>query len=155
MSVAEGLYRVRNVGSGLLLEVYEGRAGSGVNVQQGVQEGSEGAARQLWRIMAVHEGSALHHIESLASGKRLDVAGASVEPGANVQQWGANNFGAQEWLLEGHVDAPGRYSLVSYVSGLPLEVAGASGEPGANVQQGEDTDTPAQWWTLEPARSPG
>ncbi|MBB1254388.1 RICIN domain-containing protein [Streptomyces alkaliterrae] len=150
----EGVYRVRNVGSGLLLEVYEGRTGSGVNVQQGRERGGASAAGQLWRLIPVHPGSALYHLECVASGKRLDVAGASEEPGANVQQWRANNFGAQEWLLEEHVGHPGRFSLVSYVSGLLLEVADAATADGANVRQGEDSDTPAQWWTLEPAVAP-
>lgn len=143
------LYRVRNVGSGLLLEVYGGRTANGVNVQQGKEV--PGAAAQLWRIRPVHPGSALHHLECAASGKRLDVEGASVEPGANVQQWRANNFGAQEWLLEEHVGSRGRYSLVCYVSGLLLEVADGSTAEGANVRQGEDEDAPCQWWTLEPA----
>lgn len=149
----DGVFLVRNVGSGMLLEVFEGRTGSGVNVQQGrpsAVKASEAPARQRWRIVPVYEGSALSHLECVASGKRLDVAGASTEPGANVQQWRANNFGAQEWLLEEHVGAPGTYSLVSYVSGLLLEVAEASLAEGANVQQGEDVDSPCQWWTLEP-----
>ena len=145
-------YRVRNVGSGLLLEVYEGRTANGVQVRQGAQGAAEGSPGQLWRITPVYEGSALHHVVSVASGKRLDVTGASVEPGARVQQWRANNFGAQEWLLEEHVAKPGTYSLVSYVSGLLLEVADASREEGATIQQGEDIDSPCQWWTLEPVR---
>lgn len=154
----EGPYLVRNVGSGLLLEVFEGRTASGANVQQGKQasagasDASGASPGQLWRIIPVYEGSALSHLECVASGKRLDVAGASTEPRANVQQWRANNFGAQEWLLEEHVGAPGTYSLVSHVSGLLLEVADASPSDGANVQQGEDVDSPCQWWTVERVR---
>lgn len=151
MALEDQLYRVRNVGSGLLLEVYEDRTANGVPVRQGRQRQAEGAPGQLWRVIPVFEGSALHHLECLASGKRLDVRGASVEPGAIVQQWRANNFGAQEWLLEEHVGVPHRYSLVSYVSGLLLEVADDSREEGADVRQGEDVDAPSQWWSLEPA----
>ncbi|WP_433544899.1 RICIN domain-containing protein [Streptomyces sp. CA-294286] len=138
-----GTYLLRNVGSGLLLE-----ARGGTRVQQGRDSG---AAGQRWLLSPVHEGSGLHHVVNGATGKRLDVANASVENGARVQQWRANNFGAQEWIVERHPDAPGRVSLVSWISGLLLEVAGGSAEDGADVQQWEDTDSPAQWWRLEPA----
>lgn len=45
--VEPGLYRLRNVGSGLLLEVYGSAKGSGANVQQG-SEKRDGAAAQHW-----------------------------------------------------------------------------------------------------------
>ncbi|MCK1796957.1 RICIN domain-containing protein [Streptomyces sp. XM4193] len=149
MSEIDRSYRVRNVGSGLLLEVYEGRTAGGVRVQQGSRPGSGDLPGQLWRITPVYEGSALRHVVSVASGKRLDVTGASLEPGAPIQQWRANNFGAQEWLLEEHVAKPGTYSLVSYLSGLLLEIPDSSKEEGAPALQGEDIDSPFQWWTLE------
>lgn len=41
--VAPGLYRLRNVGSGLLLEVYGSARGSGAKVQQGAEK-KEGRA---------------------------------------------------------------------------------------------------------------
>ncbi|MFI5808325.1 RICIN domain-containing protein [Streptomyces sp. NPDC051561] len=142
-SAPAGTYLLRNAGSGLLLE---GRGGSGV--QQGKDAGTPG---QRWQLSPVHEGSGLHHVVNEATGKRLDVANASVENGTRIQQWRANNFGAQEWIIERHPDAPGRVSLVSWISGLLLEVADGSAEEGARVQQWEDTDSPGQWWQLEPA----
>lgn len=51
--VEAGLYQVRNVGSGLLLEVYEGSGRSGANVQQGRGNGSAG---QQWHITPVPNG---------------------------------------------------------------------------------------------------
>lgn len=69
-----------------------------------------------------------------------------------IQQWRANNFGAQEWLIERHLEAPGVVTLVSFISGLVLEVADGSTADGARVQQWEDTDSPGQWWRLEPVR---
>jgi hypothetical protein len=137
-----GTYLLRNVGSGLLLE---GRGAT--RVQQGKETG---AAAQHWLLTPVHEGSGLHHVVNGASGRRLDVANASVESGTRIQQWKPNNFGAQEWIVERHPDAPGRVSLVSWISGLLLEVADGSTADGADVQQGEDTDSPSQWWQLEP-----
>ncbi|GAA2810632.1 RICIN domain-containing protein [Kitasatospora sp. CM 4170] len=142
-AIKDGLYRVRNVGSNLLLEVADGSRRSGAKVGLGVDDGSDA---QLWRFTAVHAGGALFHVENAGSGKRLDVTGASTEDGVPIQQWSANAFGAQEWLLEHHLDAPGTYTLVSFIAGKPL-TANAQGEP---VEQREDQDSPAQWWRLEP-----
>ena len=146
--IKDGLYRVRNVGSGLLLEVAEGSRRSGAKAQQGRDDGTPA---QLWRLTAVHPGGALYHFENAASGKRLDVTGASTDNGVPVQQWSANAFGAQEWLLEQHVDTPGTFTLTSFISGKALEVTDAATTPGAAVRQWEDNDTAAQWWRLEPA----
>ncbi|MER6397723.1 RICIN domain-containing protein [Kitasatospora sp. NPDC001603] len=140
--ITDGLYRVRNVGSGLLLEVADGSRRSGAKVVLGAESGSEA---QLWRFGAVHPGGALYHVENAASGKRLDVTGASPEDGVLIQQWSPNAFGAQEWLLEHHLDAPGTYTLTSFISGKPLTATA----PGSPVEQREDDDSPAQWWRLE------
>ncbi|MGW6913273.1 RICIN domain-containing protein [Kitasatospora sp. NPDC054939] len=141
--IEDGLYRVRNVGDGLLLEVAEGSRRSGAKVRQAEADGSDA---QLWRITAVHPGGALYHFENAASGKRLDVTGAATDNGVRIQQWSANAFGAQEWLLEHHLDAPGTWTLTSFVSGKAL----TAGESGA--EQWEDVDSAAQWWRLERVR---
>lgn len=99
----------------------------------------------------MHEGAALFHLVNEHSGKRLDVANADTANGTRIQQWKANNFGAQEWLIEQHPEAPGTVTLVSFISGLVMEVADRSTEAGGTVQQWEDTDSPFQWWRLEPA----
>ncbi|MFI5649081.1 RICIN domain-containing protein [Kitasatospora sp. NPDC051705] len=142
-AITDGRYLVRNVGSGLLLEVADGSRRSGARVRQGADDGSDA---QLWQLTAVHPGGALRHLENAGSGKRLDVTGASVEDGVPVQQWSANAFGAQEWLLEAHVDDPGTYTITSFISGKPLTAAPA---PDRAVHQWEDVDSPTQWWRFE------
>ncbi|MEU1286550.1 RICIN domain-containing protein [Kitasatospora sp. NPDC005856] len=142
-AITDGSYLVRNVGSGLLLQVADGSRRLGARIVLGADDGSDA---QLWRLTAVHPGGALFHIENAGSGRRLDVTGASTEDGVRVQQWSANAFGAQEWLLEAHVDAPGTYTVTSFVSGKPL-TAGAA--PEADVHQHEDVDAPTQWWRFE------
>ncbi|MEU9128606.1 RICIN domain-containing protein [Kitasatospora sp. NPDC048540] len=141
--VADGRYRLRNVGSGLLLEVAGGSNRHGAKVRHAPDDGTDA---QVWRISAVHPGSGLCHLENAVSGKRLDVTGARTDDGVPLQQWSANAFGAQEWLFERHVDAPGTFTVTAFVSGKVMEAA----EDGS-VRQWEDTDTPAQWWRLEPA----
>jgi hypothetical protein len=141
--VADGRYRLRNVGSGLLLEITGGRGGSGAKARHAADDGTDA---QIWRVAAVHPGASLYHLDNAASGKRLDVMGARTDDGAPIQQWSANAFGAQEWLFEQHVDAPGTFTVIAIISGKAME-GGADG----SVRQQEDADTPAQWWRLEPA----
>lgn len=104
----------------------------------------------------VHSGGGLYHLVNAGSGKRLDVANASTEKGVRIQQWKANNFGAQEWIIEQHLDAPGTVTLISYISGLLLEVADHSLDEGAGIQQWEDTDSPSHGGGWSPsAPDPG
>ncbi|WP_327134243.1 RICIN domain-containing protein [Streptomyces sp. NBC_01343] len=140
MSPPDGVCRIRNAASGLLLQL-EGSTRVGV--------GPDGppappAARQ-WRISPVHSGGGIVHIVSVHNDRRLDVANASTESGTRVQVWRANAFGAQEWIVEEHLDDPGVVSLIACISGLPLEA-----DEEGRVRQYEDTDSPAQWWRLEP-----
>ncbi|KJS55565.1 Ricin B lectin [Streptomyces rubellomurinus subsp. indigoferus] len=143
LAITDGRYLIRNVGTGLLLEVADASKRSGAKVRVGADDGSDA---QLWQLTAVHPGGALVHIENAGSGKRLDVTGAATEDGVPIQQWSANAFGAQEWLLEAHVDAPGTYTVTSFISGKPLT---AAEPPEDAVRQWEDVDSPAQWWRFE------
>ncbi|MFJ3725921.1 RICIN domain-containing protein [Streptomyces sp. NPDC090045] len=140
MNLPEGLYRIRNVDNGLVLQL---EGASRVRVGPDGPPAPEAARR--WRISPVHSGGGIFHVVSEDNERRLDVANASTESGARVQVWRANAFGAQEWLVEEHLDAPGVVSLIACISGLPLETDGSG-----RVRQGEDTDSPAQWWRLEP-----
>ncbi|MEW2135087.1 RICIN domain-containing protein [Streptomyces sp. NPDC005409] len=141
MNLPEGLYRIRNVDSGLVLQL-EGAS----RVRVGPDGPPVPEAARRWRIAPVHSGGGVFHVLSEDNERRLDVANASTESGARVQVWRANAFGAQEWIVEEHLDDPGVVSLIACISGLPLE---ADGE--GRVRQGEDTDSPSQWWRLEPA----
>ncbi|MFJ3924693.1 RICIN domain-containing protein [Streptomyces sp. NPDC090022] len=144
-----GTYLVRHVADGLVLEVdASGRRGGGSGTR--VRVGPEGPPAlpdaQRWEIVPVHSGGAVFHVVNVHSGKRLDVANASTDPGTRIQLWKANGFGAQEWLVEEHLDQPGVVSLIACISGLPLDV-----DAEGYARQEEETDSPSQWWRLEPA----
>ncbi|WP_079154413.1 RICIN domain-containing protein [Streptomyces subrutilus] len=141
MNLSEGVYRIRNVGSGLVLQL---EGASRVRVGPDGPPAPEAARR--WRISPVHSGGGIFHVVSEDNERRLDVANASTDSGARVQVWRPNAFGAQEWLVEEHLDAPGVVSLIACVSDLLLEA-----DDQGRARQGEDTDSPAQWWRLEPA----
>lgn len=140
MNLLEGLYRIRNVGSDLVLQ----REGAS-RVRVGPDGPPAPEAARRWRISPVHSGGGIFHVVSEEDARRLDVANASTDSGARVQVWRANAFGAQEWIVEEHLDDPGVVSLVACISGLPLEA-----DDQGRARQGEDTDSPAQWWRLEP-----
>ncbi|MFD6877467.1 MULTISPECIES: RICIN domain-containing protein [unclassified Streptomyces] len=140
MNLPDGTYRIRNVESGLVLQL-EGAS----RVRVGPDGPPAPAAARRWRISPVHSGGGIFHVVSEDNERRLDVANASTDSGARVQVWRANAFGAQEWLVERHLDDPGVVSLIACVSGLSLEA-----DDEGRARQGEDNDSPSQWWRLEP-----
>ncbi len=92
---------------------------------------------------------AFYVIEAKHSGKALDVAGASVADGANVQQWTKNGSAAQQWRFE--AVGGGYYVLRAKCSDKALDVANASTAEGANVQQWGYGGGPNQQWSLDDA----
>ncbi len=86
-------------------------------------------------VDALHEVAQRGGVPLMArhSGKVLDVAGASMDPGAPIIQFGANDQLNQRFLIEPVRDALVR--LVAVHSGLVLDVAGASMDDGAPLMQ--------------------
>ncbi|RRJ30154.1 RICIN domain-containing protein [Halocatena pleomorpha] len=87
-----------------------------------------------------------YEITNANSGQLLEVANASTEDGANVQQWPANGHQTQQWYVEEVTN--GEYRLVNENSGQLLEVATASTADGANVRQYSDTGCACQRWYI-------
>ena len=75
----------------------------------------------------------------------LDVAGGSLDNGANVQLYQSNDTNAQRWGIVRNED--GLYTLFSMGSGKSLDVAWGSLLDGANVQQytGNDSKAAQKW----------
>lgn len=88
-----------------------------------------------------------YQIESAAS-LVLDVAGASLDWGANVQAWQSNSTLAQIFKIECNED--GLYMIYSAVSGLALDVEGGSKVSGTNVRLWEPNGSEAQLWKIIP-----
>ena len=76
----------------------------------------------------------------------LDVSGASIQNGANVQLYQSNDTYAQRWGVVRGSD--GWYTLFSMASGKVLDVNGGSPLPGTNVQQYASNDSKAQQWSI-------
>ena len=140
--VDDGLYVVKNSGSGKALDVSGGSLASGANVQQYTANGTQAQTFH----MAYNSSDGYYTVTDLGSGKVLDVSGGSSSNGANVQQYVSNGTRAQKWAAVKNSD--GTLTFLSSVSGLALDVSGGSSASGANVQVYESNGTKAQKWTL-------
>jgi len=86
-------------------------------------------------------------IFSRASGKALDVQGASRSDQANVYTWDFVNQPNQLWDV---IDqGGGRFAIMSQGSGKVLDVANRDASDGANVQQYRFSNGDNQLWRLE------
>ena len=141
-------YRLKNVNSGLYLEVAEAKAEAGANVQQWGADGA--SAHNTWRLK--HKGYNYYEIWSYLDGQNtylLDVEGGSSASGANISINTNTNTGAQWFRFFENSD--GSYTIVSRCSGDKgaIEVTNALTTAGGNVQQWETNNHPCQNWILE------
>jgi hypothetical protein len=82
-----------------------------------------------------------------ATGKCLDVNGASTDDSAKVQQWTCAGGANQQWRTSDAGD--GRVLLVAVHSNKCLDVVGgANPAPGVLIQQFTCNSTDAQRWRL-------
>lgn len=132
-----------NVASKLCVAVAENAPRDGVNVQQ--ENCSD--ERAIWDLIDL--GGREVAAYNRASGKVLDVAGASQDDGANVQQWTWNGTGAQRWRVE-NIDGR-RVRLVSQNSGKCLDVSNRATNAGANIAQYRCHGGDNQFWQLASA----
>ncbi|WP_103265947.1 RICIN domain-containing protein [Enteroscipio rubneri] len=98
---------------------------------------------QLFRFVYV---DGFYRIETAASNKCLDVAGANLVSGTNVQQYTYNGTDSQKWSIR--ANSNGTYTAISKANGLALDIAAGSMTNGANVQVFESNATNAQQFNL-------
>ena len=78
----------------------------------------------------------------------IDVAGASVENGGNIQIHRDNGTNAQRYWVFRRPD--GSYTLTCVCSGKLIDCTGAGKSDGTNIQQYEENNTASQFWNLIP-----
>lgn len=114
-------------GSRLCLELAQSYQQDGARLQQGgCRDGGN-----AWEVKEV--GNNEFAIINVSNGRVLDVEGASVQDGANVQQWSWNQSGAQRWRLD--TKPNGAYQIVNVASGKCLDVEAHSKLPGGRITQ--------------------
>ncbi|MBR5513019.1 MAG: RICIN domain-containing protein [Ruminococcus sp.] len=151
--VAEALdesitYSFRNVNSGLYMEVADGKAESGANVQQWGKEGN--SAHNVWRLDSAGDG--YYYIYSALSDTiALDVSGNKAANGQNICLYNFNGNYNQQFKFTKNAD--GSYKIRTRISGdmSAVEVESAYKEAGANIQQWEVNGANCQDWIVEKA----
>ncbi|MCR4647268.1 MAG: RICIN domain-containing protein [Oscillospiraceae bacterium] len=147
-------FRIKNVNSGLYLQIADGKAENGANVQQWGTDGT--SVHDVWRFYSAGDG--YYYIVSCAGYGAffvLDVAGKKTDNGTNIDVYQYNGGQNQQFMLGDNGD--GTYTIMTRVTGeaSAVEVESASKTSGANVQQWERNGESCQSWELEPVTDPG
>lgn len=143
-----GTYYIKNVNSGLVMDVENGSSDNNANIRQWTYNGCDA---QKFKI--VSDGNGYYHILTGASGytKCVDVAGAKAADGANILQYNYRGKTNQQYRIEQQSD--GSYAILTRVSNnlSALDVYGWSKDAGGNINQWNYQGYACQKWILEKA----
>ena len=134
-TVEEGTYRISLYGNSnchMALEIENGSKEVTANVQVGIWV-NKNNERNKFKLL-YDKDTGYYEIESINSGKLLDVQNGGMTSGTNVWQHGRNGTDAQKWKIEKNLD--GSYSIISKKNGLYLNVQNFSGG-GRNITVNE------------------
>lgn len=148
--ITEGVYYIKNVNSGLYLDVANGSSTNGANIQQYAYNGS---TAQQFKIVSA--GSGYYKLLTGCSdyAQAVDVEAKSTADGTNILTWAAGTGTNQQFKF---LDAgDGSYGIVTRVTGLAsaLDVYNMSKTSGANICQWSYWGGAGQRWYLEPVSS--
>lgn len=148
VSSVEGTFYIKNLYSGLYLDVANGSSENNANIQQWSYNGCDA---QKFKI--VSDGNGYYHILTGASGysKCVDVAGGKAADGTNILQYTYKGSANQQFKLEQQSD--GTYAILTRASGCAsgLDVYDWSTALGGNINQWNYWGGACQKWILEPA----
>ncbi|TRX54781.1 family 43 glycosylhydrolase [Fulvivirga sp. M361] len=122
----------------------DGTPNFGVPVETGMKQQAPAGEAGLPGGSPVANG--IYKIVVRSSNKPLDVAGCSIEKGANVHQWDDDNVDCQKWHVQATND--GYYMITSLQGGMVLEVANCSNSNAANVQMWAPNGADCQKWSF-------
>lgn len=145
-STGDGYYAFFSVSSGKALDIDGGRTENGANVQ--IYEYNGSAAQKVClqkNLVGIADGVYTLSL-SFAQNKVVDVAGASISDGANIQLYASNGSDAQKFYIRNVGNH--HYILISLTSGRVLEVESGNRNDGANVRQNAYNGSDYQKWQL-------
>lgn len=139
----DGSYAIRNVNSGLVLDVQNGEAGNGAVVQQYEANGTKA---QKWFVRDSGDG---YCIQSALGNWVLDISGGLTADGTPISLQAPNGSDAQKFMLaSGDSDSveTGKTSKISSAadSGLVFDIDNASSANNARLQIFESNGSDAQ-----------
>lgn len=142
------MFRIKNVNSGLYMQVENGKAEIGTNVQQWGSDGN--SVHDIWKLKSA--GNGFYYIYScLGDGNTfvLDVSGKKPDNGTNIGIYQFKEGLNQQFMFTENSD--GSYKILTGISKCKssVEVISALKDPGANIQQWEVNGVNCQDWILE------
>ncbi|MDE6834200.1 MAG: RICIN domain-containing protein [Ruminococcus sp.] len=148
------VYRIKNVNSGLYMQVEGAKAENGANVQQWGT--SDGITHDIWKL--IDAGDGYYYLASAVGDGgtyMLDISGKKSENGTNVDIYKFNGGDNQKFMITQNAD--GSYKIRTKVTNgkSAIEIANASNQSGANVQQWEINGVNCQDWIFEEVSNPG
>ncbi len=147
-------WMIKNVNSGLYIDIDGAKAANGTNAQQ--WGASEQGIQNTFRLFEAGDG--YYYIASAVGDGGtyvLDVAGKSSANGANIGIYQYNGGENQKFKFIQNSD--GSYKIISKISGdkSAIEIKDAATGSGANVQQWTLNGHACQNWILEPVSNLG
>lgn len=142
-------YMIQNVNSGQFMEVQDGKAESGANVQQWGGDTSKPSAHNVWHFEKVNWG--YYYIYSgVGDGNTLLLNCSDDKNGSNIYIDNLLKSSTQYFKFVDNED--GTYTIVTRSSKdlSCVEIADASTGSGANVQQWQWNDNNCQKWKIIP-----
>ena len=138
--IPNGTYVIETgVASNRALDVYDGSARNGANIQI---YNKNGTAAQKFRLV-YDAGSGTYTITNAYSGKALDVYDGRAANGTNVWQYNSNGTAAQRWYITGN--ASSGYTVASAINrNYVLDIYGGYNRNGTNVQIYRSNNSAAQ-----------
>ena len=139
--------------------IYKIKVSSNENLGLDVESSSklDGANIQIWgssqliaknqRFEVKYNEEGYYTIKAIHSGKVLDVAGAGMTNGTNVQQYEVNGTESQQWFIKDNED--GTYSIVSRLNGLYLNIENGEIKEGSNINVYEENGGDSQKFKFE------
>ncbi|MET7687006.1 RICIN domain-containing protein [Streptomyces sp. NPDC005483] len=134
-------YSIKNVNSGLVMDVNGASTADGASV---IQWPNAGSANQQWTIVPVS--GQLNKIVNRNSGKVLDFGWASHWRSTALQQSTYNGSNNQLWYFE---PTTGGYLIRNFESKQILEVSNSSTANGATIDQFMPLNQSNQAWTIQ------
>lgn len=141
-------YMIKNVNSGLYLEVANASAENGANIQQWGADGA--SSHNVWRAVASPQEGYYYLYSALSDGASycLDLTANKTDNGTNIELYQKNYKDAQQFMFVENSD--GSYTIRPRLNGNAcVEVADGSTASGANIQEWELNGASCQNWILE------
>ncbi|GAA3130441.1 alpha-L-fucosidase 2 [Kribbella aluminosa] len=132
---------IKNVHSGLVIDVSGGGSNPGAAIDQWPDVGS---TNQRWQQVQTNNGFVM--LQCVRSGQVIDVPNAATAEGTDVVQWTTSGAPNQQWMIEN--TGSGQMRIVSRITDKVLGIAGQSAQAGAAVEIQADTGHPSQRWTI-------